>query len=80
MYKEKAKKNEKTLTFKPGDLVWLQLRKERSSSARWNKLKSRGDMLLKILGKVHDSACKLGLLRDIGVSSTFIVGNLALYF
>ena len=42
-YKLNANKNRTHLKFKPGDLVWLHLRKERFPSRRKNKLMARGD-------------------------------------
>ena len=73
MYKARANKHRKAITFKPGDLVWLQLRKERFPSRR------KGDGPFKILEKVNDNAYKLELPRDMGISPTFNVGDLTPY-
>jgi len=40
---------------------------------------ARGDCPFKVLDKVNDSAYKLELLDDIGVSPTFNVGDLTHY-
>ena len=61
-YKAKANKHRKSLEFKPGDLVWLHLRKERFPSTRKNKLMARSDGPFEILEKVGSNAYKLCLL------------------
>jgi len=62
MYKARANKHCKALAFKPGDLVWLHLRKERFSSGRRNKLMPRVEGPFKVLTKVNNNAYKLHLL------------------
>ena len=79
MYKVRANKHRKVITFKLGDLVWLHLRKERFPSRRKNKFMPRGDGPFKILEKVNDNAYKLELPGDMGVSHTFNVGDLIPY-
>ena len=56
MYKARANKHCKAITFKPGDLVWLYLRKERFPSRRNNKLIPRRDGPFKVLEKVNGNA------------------------
>jgi len=68
MYKARANKRRKAITFKPGDLVWIHLRNERFPSKRKNKLMPRSDGPFKVLEKVNDNAYKLELPRDMGVS------------
>jgi len=75
MHKVRANKHCKALTFKPGDVVWLHLRKERFPSQRINKLIPRGYGPFKVLDKVNDNACKLEFPGDMGVSLTFNVGD-----
>ena len=43
MYKARANKHRKAITFKPEDLVWLHLTKGRFPSRRQNKLMPRRD-------------------------------------
>jgi len=74
MYKARANKHCKAITFKPRDLVRLHLRKERFPSRR-NKLMPRGDGPFKVLETVNDNAYKLELPKDMGVSPTFNVGD-----
>jgi len=79
MYKARANKHCKAITFKPRDLVWLHLRKGRFPSRRQRKLMPRGDSPFKVLEKVNDNAYKLELRRDMGVSPTFNIGDLTPY-
>lgn len=79
MYKARANKHRKAITFKLGDLVWLHLREDRFPSRRKNKLMPKGDGPFKVLEKVNDNAYKLELPGDMGVSLTFNVGDLTLY-
>ena len=79
MYKARANKHRKAIAFKPEDLVWIHLRKERFPSRRKNKLMTRSDGPFKVLERVNDNAYKLKLLGDMGVSSTFNVGDLTPY-
>ena len=53
MYRERANKHHKAITFKPGDLVWLYLRKERFPSRRRNKIMPRGvqNCMVKCFGR-----------------------------
>jgi len=78
-YKTKANKNQTHLEFKPGDLVWLHLRKERFPSRRKRKLMARGDDPYKIVQRVGDNAYKVELLGDMNFSATFNVGDVTPY-
>jgi len=64
-YKLKANKNRIYLKFKPGDLMWLHLRKERFASRSKNKLVARGDGPYKVVQKVGENAHKIELPEDI---------------
>jgi hypothetical protein len=75
-YKNKGRKH---LTFEPGDLVWLHLRKDRFPELRKSKLMPRADGPFKILEKINDNAYKLELPADFGVSPTFNVADLKPY-
>ena len=79
MYKARANKHRKAITFKLKDLVRTHLRKERFPSRRDKKLMPRSNGPFKVLKKVNDNAYKLELPRDMGVSSTFNMGDLTLY-
>jgi len=72
-------KHRRALEFKPGDLVWLHLRKERFPSRRKSKLMARSDGPFEVIEKIGDNAYKLQLLGDMGVSATFYVGDLSPY-
>lgn len=80
MYKQHANRNRRQPEFQPGDLVWLNLRKERFSAKRKNKLLPRTDGPFKVLERYCDSAYKIDLPSEYGgVSATFNVGDLAPY-
>ena len=79
MYKARANKHRKAITFKPGDLVWIHLRKERFPSRRKNKLMPRSDGPFKVLEGINDNAYKVELPGDMGISSTINVGDLTPY-
>ena len=79
-YKARSNKKRKQPTFKPGDLVWLHLRKERFPQKRKNKLMPRADGPFEVLEAYGDSAYKLDLPNEYGnVSATFNVGDLSPY-
>ena len=69
-YKAWENKNRKQYEFKPGDLVWLHLRKERFPSRRKNKLITRSDGPFDVIEKVGSNAYKLQLPGDMAVSAT----------
>ena len=50
---------EKHVTFEPGDLVWLHLRKDRFPDLRKSKLLLRADGPFKVVAKINDNAYKL---------------------
>jgi hypothetical protein len=72
-------KGRQHVTFQPGDLVWLHLRKDRFPALRKSKLMPRADGPFKILEKINDNAYKLDLPVDYGVSSSFNVADLKPY-
>ncbi|XP_071916231.1 uncharacterized protein [Coffea arabica] len=71
-----ANKGCRQLLFKPGDWVWLHMRKERFPEKRRSKLMPHGDGPFQILDKVNDNAYQLDLPGEYGVSSTFNVADL----
>jgi hypothetical protein len=78
-YKIASDQGRKHVTFEPGDLVWLHLRKDRFPDLRKSKLMPRADGPFKVLAKINDNAYKLELPADFGVSPTFNVADLKPY-
>jgi len=60
-YAQHANKGRKTLIFKPGDWVWLHLRKDRFPTQRKSKLVPRGDGPFQIIKRINDNAYELDL-------------------
>jgi len=79
-YKVAGDKGRRQLTFEPGDLVWLHLRKERFPELRKSKLMPRADGPFKVLQRINENAYKLDLPADFGVSPTFNIADLKPYF
>jgi hypothetical protein len=76
-YAKKANKGKKNVLFKPGDLVWLHLSKDRFPQHRKSKLSPRGDGPFRVLAKINDNAYKLELPSEYSnVSATFNVKDL----
>jgi hypothetical protein len=78
-YRIVASKDRKEVKFKPGDLVWLHLRKERFPELRKSKLMSHATSPFKILTKINDNAYKLELPPEFGVSLSFNISDLRPY-
>jgi hypothetical protein len=72
-------KGRKLVTFEPGDLVWLHLRKDRFPSLHRSKLMPRAAGPFKVLTKINDNAYILDLPAEYGVSSSFNVADLKPY-
>ena len=79
-HKVPADKGRRNVQFKPGDLVWIQLRKERFPFKRKSKLLPRSDGPFEVLEKVNPNAYKIDLPGDYGVSATFNVADLSPYY
>ncbi|GAV62156.1 hypothetical protein CFOL_v3_05680, partial [Cephalotus follicularis] len=54
-YKRKANKHRRKTEFQQGDLVWVNLRKERFPSRRKSKLAPRADGPFEVLERVGDN-------------------------
>ena len=79
-HKRKINKHRKPSIFKPGDLVWVHLRKERFPSKRRSKLAPRADGPFEVLERVNDNAYKVNVPDKMGgVSATFNIGDLSPY-
>jgi hypothetical protein len=65
-YGEWANKHRKKVTFEPGDLVWIHLRKDRFPKKCKSKLMPRGDSPFRVLSKINDNAFKIDL--HVGIS------------
>ena len=60
-YRIASSKGRKEIKLKPGDLVWLHLRKDRFPELRKSKLMPRAAGPYKIIEKINDNAYKLEL-------------------
>jgi hypothetical protein len=78
-YHVAGSKGRKLVTFKPGDMVWLHLRKDRFPTLRGSKLMPRAAGPFKVLTKINDNAYILDLPAEFGVSTSFNVADLKLY-
>ena len=78
--KVQANKNRRDVQFKPGDIVWIHLRKKRFPSKRKSKLLPRSYGPFKVLEKINPNAYKIDLPGAYGISATFNVADLSPYF
>ena len=70
--------NKPPMVFKPGDLVWLHLRKDCFPNERKSKLLPRADGPFKVLARYNNNAYKIDIPRDkYNVSDTFNVTDLS---
>ena len=78
-YQVAGSKGRKHVTFEPGDMVWLHLRKDRFPTLRRSKLMPRAAGPFKVLTKINDNAYILDLPAEFGVSTSFNVADLTPY-
>ncbi|GKB66300.1 gag-pol polyprotein [Tanacetum coccineum] len=78
LLKYRRDKGRKHVLFKPGDLVWLHMRKERFPTKRRSKLSPRSDGPFKVLEKVNDNVYKIDLPGNVSTSCN--VADLQPYF
>jgi hypothetical protein len=72
-------KGRKLITFEPGDMVWLHLRKDRFPTLRCSKLMPHAAGPFKVLTKINDNAYILDLPAEFGISTSFNVADLKPY-
>jgi hypothetical protein len=78
-YEHAGSKGRKHITFEPGDLVWVHLRKYRFTDMRKSKLQPRAAGPFKVLHKINDNAYKVELPTDFWISSSFTIADLTPY-
>ena len=76
-YEKYANKGRHELIFNHGDLVWIQLRKNRFPNERKSKLMKRRDGPFNVLERINNNAYKIDLQGKYFVSSSFNVSDLA---
>ena len=78
-YATKANKGHRQVIFKPGDWVWVHMRKERFLACRRSKLHPRRNGPFQVLQRINNNAYKLGLPREYNISATFNIYDLSLF-
>ncbi|WVZ93706.1 hypothetical protein U9M48_039666 [Paspalum notatum var. saurae] len=78
-YQVAGSKGRKHVTFAPGDMVWMHLRKDRFPTLRRSKLMPRAAGPFKVLTKINDNTYILDLPAEFGVSTSFNVADLKPY-
>ena len=68
------------MEFREGDLVWINLRKERFPRGKFGKLQDRADGPFRVLKRLGDNAYQIELPGDMEVSATFNVADLQPYY
>ena len=76
-YARLANQGRKHIVFEPGDWVWVHMRKERFPTQRKTKLDPRGDGPFQVVARIGDTAYKIDLPGDYGVSATLNVSDLS---
>jgi hypothetical protein len=78
-YRIAGSEGRKEVKLEPGDLVWLDLRKDRFPDLRKSKLMPRAAGPYKIIEKINNNAYKLELPLEFRVSPTFNIADLKPY-
>jgi len=78
-YDKHANKGQKMVKFELGVLVWIHLGKGKFPSKRKSKLMPRVDGPFQVVEKVNDNVCKVDLLGEYNVSTTFNAKDLSPY-
>ena len=68
------------MLFKPGDMVWVHLHKERFLEQRKSNLQPRADGPFKVIRKINDNGYEIDLPDTYGVSYSFNVADLSPFF
>ena len=76
-YVTKANNGRRQVLFKPGDWVWVHMRKERFPARKWANLQPRGDGPFQVLERINDNAYKSDLPGEYNISATFNVFDLS---
>jgi hypothetical protein len=79
-YEKRANKGRIKMLSKPGDMVWVHLRKERFPEQHKSKLQPRADDPFKVLRKANDNAYEIDLPDTYNVSTSFNVADLSPFF
>ncbi|KAF8079589.1 hypothetical protein N665_1016s0001 [Sinapis alba] len=79
MYARQKNKGRKEMVLKPGDLVWIHMRKDRFPAERKSKLMPRTDGPFKVLKRINNNAYQIDLEGKYNISSTFNVSDLIPY-
>lgn len=77
VYQRRANAHRKQVIFNEGDLVWIDLSKDRFPGGRFGKLKPRADGPFRVLKRINDNAYKIDLPGHYNVSATFNVADLS---
>jgi hypothetical protein len=76
----RANKKRKEVLFQPGDMVWVNFRKDRFPQLHKSKLLPCGAGPYKVLAKINNNAYKIDLpTSEYGVSNSFNVVDLTRY-
>lgn len=76
-YKDSADRKRRVVVFKPGDLVWVYLTKDRLPLHEYNKLKSRKVGPLEVLEHINDNAYRVQLPPHLRTHNVFNVKHLS---
>lgn len=79
VYQRRANLKRKQVVFQEGDLVWVNLSKERFPGGRGGKLKPRADGPFRVLKRINDNAYKIDLPGHYNVSATFNMSDLSTF-
>ncbi|XP_051120410.1 uncharacterized protein LOC127244115 [Andrographis paniculata] len=79
-YARYANRGRKRVIFRPGDWVWVHLRRERFPELRRGKLYPHGAGPFRVLERINDNAYRIALPEDLGVNATFNVADLSLFY
>ncbi|KAM1791868.1 hypothetical protein TB2_035161 [Malus domestica] len=79
-YKLAADKHRRSSEFQEGDLVWVNLSKERFPRGKFGKLQDRAYGPCRILKRLGANAYQIELPADMEVSTTFNEADLQPYY